>query len=227
MEALLRRLWGYTLEIFFPPICIRCRTYLLSREEREDLLCNECFGSIPIYKTVSWSPKFTLAAVSSYDNEAIKELIHALKYKKFLATRSPLEKLIMTYIKTVDLKKIVPEDALLIPIPLHRKRFRERGFNQAEVIAEILGKYLNLPVKHGLLLKTIDTPHQTLLRNKKERKESVKDSFEINRSAKLKDKNVILVDDIYTSGATINEAVRVLKKAGIKVALGFVIAKTQ
>ncbi len=226
MKALLRRFWGYTLEILFPSICLRCRSHLALEEEKRDLLCENCFNTIPIYKTVSFSPALTLAAVSSYDNEAIKELIHALKYKKFLAARSAIARLIDKYLDFVDLKNIILGDAIIIPIPLHKKRLRERGFNQAFEIANILGEKLGLVVNDKILVKIKNTAHQTSLKDKHERLSNVRNSFEIPSKGRVIGKTVILVDDVYTSGATMREAAKVLRRAGTRNIIGFVVAKT-
>jgi len=200
--------------------------YLKSEDEKGNLICNTCFNHISVYKTISYSPQFTLAAVTSYESSATRELLHAFKYKKFLGAGNAIEKLIEKYLNNVDIQNIVSGDSVIVPIPLHKKRMRQRGFNQAEEIAKILSKYLKLPVENKILVKTIDTPHQTTLENKLERKESVKNSFEISSKDLIKGKNVILVDDVYTSGATMNEAAKILRRAGVKNIIGFVVAKT-
>jgi ComF family protein len=221
-----KRLWGYALEIFFPPLCIRCRTYLSGEKDRENLLCSACFSRIPTYKTVSYSPNFSLAAVSSYENESLRELLHAFKYDRFTAVEVPLRKIVSEYLKTVDIKNVITADALVVPIPLHKKRLRQRGFNQSEYIARILGDMLSLSIESGALTRTKDTPHQTTQKTKKERVESLRGSFAVINDEKVKNKTVILVDDVYTTGATMTEASKTLRRGGAKEVIGFVVAKT-
>ncbi|OGY60540.1 MAG: hypothetical protein A3G58_02465 [Candidatus Colwellbacteria bacterium RIFCSPLOWO2_12_FULL_46_17] len=226
MKRAMQRAWGYVLQIFFAPLCIACGKYLERSGNNDVLICNTCFDSIPIYRTVFYGPTFALVAVTSYDNEAVMKLLHFFKYRRFVNSVYTLDRLIKTYLAGLDFKKLIPENAVIIPVPLYKKRLRERGFNQAEEIAKILGKYLNLPVEGTLLLKIKDTPHQTTLKNKAERKESVKNSFAVYEKSNVVDKGVILVDDVYTSGATMNEAVKMLRRTGAKNIVGFVIAKT-
>lgn len=104
---------------------------------------------------------------------------------------------------------------LLIPIPLHRKRREKRGYNQAEVLAWTLGKKLQLPVDTRSLLRKKNTKPQKEL-EAKERKQNMRDAFRVpdGREKFLKGKNILLVDDIYTTGATIDSAAKCLKQAG-------------
>lgn len=104
-------------------------------------------------------------------------------------------------------------DAIL-PIPLHKSKYRKRGFNQAQVLAEAIGKELDIPVLSDILVRIKNTSAQKNL-NDKERQENVKNAFKIvNNEVQLK--KILLVDDIYTTGSTIDSAARVLKGDGVK-----------
>jgi len=175
---------------------------------------------------VFYNPRFTLSAVSPYDNEAVRKLLQAFKYRGFEKAKSPIEALIGKYLDGVNLRNMLPKDTVIIPIPLHKKRLRERGFNQAEEIAKILGSYLGLSIQNKVLIKTLDTKHQTSLANKDERLKNVSGSLAISGDANLKGKNILLVDDVYTTGATMNEAIKVLRRSGTKEIFAFVVAKT-
>jgi len=190
------------------------------------MLCQTCFDGIPIYETVSVGPKFSLVAVSTYDNKALRELLHVFKYDRFLATQIPLASLIDKYLNNVNLSKTLPADTVVVPIPLHRKRLRERGFNQAEKIASIVSGRLELPMNNDMLIRIKDTPRQTTRKSKVERLESLRNSFEVTDKEAFMGRTIILVDDVYTSGATMSEAAKTLKKGGAKSILGFVVAKT-
>jgi len=225
MKNLTQKAWGYVLDILFPPLCVKCRVYLETDIEKQNLLCDSCFHGIPIYKTVSYSPKFVLAAVSSYENEALRNLLHAFKYSRFIAADVPIGKLIARYLNHVNIAGTLSPDTLVIPIPLHKNRLRQRGFNQADYIAKIIGKNLGLPIESNVLFRIKNTPHQTMLKNKKERIESLRGSFSVSNNTNLRGADIILVDDVYTSGATMNEAIKTLKRAGVKNVTCFVIAK--
>jgi ComF family protein len=105
------------------------------------------------------------------------------------------------------------EYSLLIPVPLHVKRLRERGFNQSLLLADKLGKKHKLPVSFSLLKRHKFTLTQTGL-NKTEREENIKGAFVVTDKKKVSDENIILVDDVYTTGATINECAKTLLKTG-------------
>lgn len=109
----------------------------------------------------------------------------------------------------------------LVPIPLHRKRLEKRGYNQAELIAEALGKRVNLPVKKKLMKRKINTKPQKDL-NPEERLKNIWGAF--TAAERLNGGNILLIDDIYTTGATLNQAAATLKKAGAQRVYFLVIA---
>ncbi|RDU22073.1 ComF family protein [Anaerosacchariphilus polymeriproducens] len=102
---------------------------------------------------------------------------------------------------------------VLIPVPLYKFKKRQRGFNQAEILADKLGKVLNIPVESNLVIRCKKTIPQKEL-SEKERKNNMKNAFKITQSA-VKLKRVMLVDDIYTTGSTIDEVAKILKKSGV------------
>ncbi|MDO8659225.1 MAG: phosphoribosyltransferase family protein, partial [Candidatus Parcubacteria bacterium] len=123
---------------------------------------------------------------------------------------------------------------ILIPIPLSKKRYRERGYNQAELICRELIKINNL--RHGvdmklekdILIKPKETEHQARIENRRERLKNIIGSFAIKNEklslSKIKNKNIILIDDITTTGATLNEARKVLKQNGARKIIAFTVA---
>lgn len=229
------------LDILFPPICLNCRAYLQTLEEKENLLCHPCFSGISIYSNI-FRPElqFKLAAIGSYGTSALRELLHYFKYNGFLAARIPLEKLIVRWSKTNPnlIPSILAPSSCVVPIPLHKNRLRKRGFNQAEIISEILGRHLNLPVEKNLLERIRETKSQIKMGSVKEREANVKASIQVREGEKAtlsRYGSIILVDDIYTSGSTMREAAKALRQGlrlssaecpGIKNITAFVIAKT-
>ena len=101
----------------------------------------------------------------------------------------------------------------LMPVPLHPKREKQRGFNQAGILARELGKRRGIEIIKGGLVKKRNVPPQTFLSGS-ERRENVSGAFHVVRAEKIKGKNLILVDDVFTTGATLTECCRVLKEAG-------------
>ena len=179
--------------------------------------------------------KFIVAAAADYKNPVVQEIIRALKYQKVRGAIRPIYFIIEKYLNTIRNLKLEIRNSVIIPLPLHHTKERKRGFNQAFLIAETLRQCLEAQlskeveppyVETEVLLKTRDAKSQTKAKDYEERKEFVKDSFEIKYPERIKGKNIILVDDIYTSGATMKEAVRVLKTAGAEKVIGFVVART-
>ena len=217
--------WELILDIFFPPICLNCKRYL-EDSEKDNLVCTSCLNGIEIYRTLFYSSSgMTLAAASSYSNPALRELIHSLKYKNFLKAQKPLGEILIKYLNNLNFKL---QDFVIVPVPLHKTRYRKRGFNQAELLAKIVGKYFNAPVEDKTLERIKGTKSQIELPDYKARHQNLKDSFAVNEklAVHFMGKRVLLVDDVYTSGATIKEAAKTLKKAGVKEIIALVVAKT-
>ena len=125
--------------------------------------------------------------------------------------------------------------AILVPIPLSRKRYRERGYNQAELICRELiridenkNSKENFRLENNILIKPKDTKHQAQIENRLERLKNIAGSFAIKNDRQnaelLKGMNLILIDDISTTGATLNEARKTLKQAGAKKVIAFTVA---
>ncbi|MBI2592964.1 MAG: ComF family protein [Candidatus Colwellbacteria bacterium] len=184
-----------------------------------------CFNSIGINSFVfREAGKYLVFAASSYENEILRNLIHQFKYNHLEALGAPLGRILIRYLETVEISLHHP---VVIPIPLHPRRLRSRGFNQAEELARIVGSHLQLPVETGILKRIKNTKSQIGLKNHDERRENIKNCFEVSsqNKEKVKNRNVLLVDDVYTSGATVEEAEKVLRRAGVKDVKVLVLAK--
>lgn len=114
---------------------------------------------------------------------------------------------------------------IIIPIPLHWKKEFIRGFNQSALIGNYLSKRLNKDLILSVLIKSKNTVSQTKL-SEKERKENIKGSYKIRNSHIIKDKTVLLIDDVYTTGATTEEAKKILLQSGAKKVIILTLAKT-
>ncbi|MBB6216407.1 ComF family protein [Anaerosolibacter carboniphilus] len=141
-----------------------------------------------------------------YDDN-IKKLVYDLKYhnKRYLAYH-------MAEMMTARFMKLEWEKPdVIVPIPLHPKKEKERGFNQSALIAKYIGESLDIPVEYRSVLRTKETETQNRL-NREERKENLKNAFQIIKSQKFTDKKVLILDDIYTTGSTMDACAKELCK---------------
>ncbi len=220
------------LRFLFPPQCHCCETFL---EEGEQGVCRGCFSKIrwiePPFCTICGVPflsgeieshpcgacltrrrYFTIARALGYYEGPFRETIHRWKYEeKNCLTRFFGEKLAEGFRRYWDVESF----DLLLPVPLHPCRLRERGFNQALLLVRELNRSTRIPYSKKLLRKKILTPPQVHL-SRAEREKAVRGSFDLQREEEVEGKLILLVDDVYTTGSTVNECARVLRKAGAK-----------
>jgi competence protein ComFC len=215
------------LELVFPSKCLAC-------SRSGSLLCLECLSDFPEAerKSADW-----IFPVYDYRHPPVKKALWALKYKgkKVLAevfAQAVYEKITEELSDLYVLENFT--SPLLIPIPLSAKRKRERGFNQSEVLCrEILKEHhmrtstdqsLILELGEKILIKPAETEHQARIRERKSRLRNIAGSFTAINQSRLKGRNVILIDDILTTGATLTEARKVLKLAGARKIVAFTVA---
>lgn len=218
------------LDWLYPPTCIACRKLipLNSKQPREMFLCEMCqtlfeplSGPIcntcgvptqnPVDRCVSCYGKtfyFTNNRGTFLYDELLRDLLLELKFKQDKQIAHSLGKLWAMHAQAFD----SDSNTFLVPLPLHPKKQRERGFNQAEILTLHLSSRLNIPTEYALI-RTVDTPPQSGL-HPRQRVENVTGAFEIAKEVSAAGKNYIIVDDIYTTGASLNECARVLKDAG-------------
>jgi competence protein ComFC len=159
----------------------------------------------------------------------VKKLIFQFKYKPHLTGLKAFlgDLFYESLIQYEEFEKAIEKfekEIILVPIPLSSKKFRKRGYNQAEILAKELGNKLEVNVVNGLE-RVKDTKTQVGL-NKKERQENIRGAFVVKKnSANFKDKRVILVDDVLTTGSTFSEAAKVLKQSGVRQVWAVALAK--
>lgn len=215
------------LELVFPSRCLGCA-------QRGSLLCPACLSEFPTAERESAEWIFPLY---DYRHPPVKKALWYLKYngRKQLAhvlAEAMYEKIAEELAELYLLENFT--SPLLIPIPLSPKRKRERGFNQSEILCrEIISEHtlrssraksINLELGRDLLIKPKETEHQARIRERKARLRNIVGSFTAINESKLKGRNVILIDDILTTGATLTEAKKVLKRAGARKIIAFTIA---
>lgn len=224
----LSKIWKAVLDVVFPPLCLNCRAYL--GQANGKVICGPCLNKIAVNKTL-FRPEadFILGAATDYSDKLVQALIHVFKYQFLTAVREPLGEILSRYLKISSLGDFLSRNrdrCLILPIPLHPLKEKRRGFNQAELLAEEISLRFNLPMETKLLARIKKTREQAKLKNNEERLENLKGGFKIIDSpTKLKEKIIVLVDDVYTSGSTMKEARRTLKRAGAHRVLGLVVAR--
>lgn len=182
------------------PYCSKCGLPFVSREG-EDHTCSGCLLERRYFRKAR--------AFGVYEGN-LMEAIHLFKYGKKTSLSQPLSALAReTFFQFWDSNSI----DLVISVPLHMKRLRERGFNQAHLLVRRWAKYEGIPLDGLTLSRRQWTEPQTNLSRAK-RQKNIKGAFSVRHPEKIKDQKILLVDDVYTTGATVNECARVLTKAG-------------
>lgn len=153
-----------------------------------------------------------------------KKIIKALKFRFAKEVSNDISLHLVNYLKNeID---ALPRNVYIVPIPLHKKRQNWRGFNQAEIIAESICERAGGKLVADLLLRVKQTKPQADL-DEKERIENIRGVFELNPKYQIRNSKIsyVLIDDVYTTGSTIREACKVLKRNGAKVVWGLTVAK--
>ncbi|MDO8470326.1 MAG: hypothetical protein Q7S84_04960 [bacterium] len=169
--------------------------------------------------------RFVLAAASDFRNQTVRELIHALKYRPAHRVALPLATLLAEYI--AGLAATLPPGILpLIPVPLHPRRERERGWNQAAVLARTLAGFCpgRFEVRDDVLRRIRYTEPQVSFRDRVWRAANISGSFACASETLPLGPIAVLIDDVSTTGATLGEAARVLRHAGVRTVIGLVVA---
>lgn len=230
------------LNFVFPPKCPLCGIFLTAEEEHL-FFCKECFGDIN-FITAPFCPRCGLPypanfpllsppceggghlcgqcnlnkrtfekarAIAYYDGTLLKS-IQQFKYNDRFAFIRPLGKLLGDYLMAL-------EDGfsygLIIPVPLHKKRLRERGFNQSSLLAKVVAKRTSIPLDVSSLRRVRWTEPQTNLSGK-EREKNVKGAFKVVKRDRVEGKKILLIDDVFTTGSTVNECAKALLRVGAK-----------
>jgi ComF family protein len=230
-------LFNLILDILFPKRCPGC----LALIKDDSNFCNHCLNQIKIYNSLFCfkcggrlydfkkichpNQKFILGAATNYNN-ITEKAIHLLKFKYISRTAQPLANLLINYFNQIlNYTSLNILNFIVIPIPLSKKRLRWRGFNQSELIAQIFANYFNLKLETDILFRVKHSKPQSEINDLNQRKLNVNKCFQIQNKDKIKNKNILLIDDIITTGSTVNEAVSVLKSAGARKIIVLAICK--
>lgn len=218
------------LEFIYPPRCVFCNEII--EVGKSKLICDNCKNNIRFIegdtclkcgKPLNDNEEKTCKQCLKYDfvykkgisllcyEGFARDAIHRFKYKNHPEYAKIFAQLMYDYSED----KTFFNANYLIPIPMFIKKKKSRGFNQAELIANEFSKISNIPVLEDVLIRIKKTKKQSDL-NFKERQNNIKDAFKVERSDRIKNKNILLIDDIYTTGSTINECSKILLDAGAR-----------
>jgi ComF family protein len=182
------------------PLCPRCGRPFPKSPEAPDHFCGDCLQSVFI---------FDGARSATHHAGVVRRGIHQLKFGGRLHWVPPLADLLVTCYR----REPSPRVDVILPVPLHLKRLRQRGFNQSGLLAKVLGRRVGLPVRYDVLVRKVSTEPQTRL-NRLQRLANVKDAFHVPDRGTVEGRCVIIIDDVYTTGTTLNECAKTLKTAG-------------
>lgn len=228
------------LDLIFPKRCASCKAF-------GSYLCPDCFARLsfttadiclvcnrhsidslthPICRTrYAIDGSFTSLVYTG----VMKRLIYTFKYKPYLIDLQQVltDLFYEGLIQKERFHGLLDANPMLIPIPLYASKLRSRGYNQAEILSRGLGKRFGLPTKN-LLQRVKNTPSQLKL-SREDRIRNIKDAFRLAKDKKqlVQNKTVLLVDDVLTSGATLSEAARALKRGGAEAVYGLALAHGQ
>ena len=226
---MLRRLASRGLDLLFPPECAVC-----SREG--SFLCTDCEPSLPRLvqpycrtcaepdraPVCSWcraeAPAYERIRAPYRYTGPVRDMVHDLKYANIRALAPTLGGLLANYLGPQRFNADV-----LAPVPLHPRRERSRGYNQAQLLAREVSRRALIPMADDRLLRSIDTPPQVAMSGREERRQNIEDAFQCTRDAT--GLRVLLIDDVVTTGSTMSACASALKDAGAVSVFGLALAR--
>lgn len=212
----------FLLNFIFPSNCIICK-------KADFDICRECLFSCPLNEkeNIDW-----IYSIFDFKDPVVKKSIWLLKYKN--------KKYFAEFFGEILYEKIIEElsdleifenfkNPILIPVPLSKEKRKERGFNQTELLCENILKHATENNKNFSYLKNIiqknkNTKNQARIKNKRERIENIKNAFTLKNPEQIKKQNIIIIDDVTTTGATLKEIKKILKQNGARKVIAFTVA---
>ena len=226
LKSIIRSFFNSLIDFLYPPLCLSCQRLL---QRGSDYVCPHCWNSIQV--ATRESPLFVetsdklaasgvvdgLVSLYVFEKEGVfQRIVHNLKYAGVQALGLELGR---------RLGRLVIEDGIradaIVPVPLHRRKFRERGYNQAELIARGVSEVSEIPVRCDLVRRKKYTKTQTVL-SIDERRVNMKEAFEVAplRKSEIRDKKFLVIDDVITTGSTLIACAATLRAAGALGVIG-------
>jgi ComF family protein len=230
------------LDILLPPFCLGCK--------REGVyLCKQCRNGIdefryflcPVCKRRSIDGRLDdscrkvcgltrfFGSPLPYADKTVRLLIHAFKYQRVKNLATPLSRILIEFLERNQFTGVLErygKNLALVPVPLYDFRARDRGFNQAAEIAREIGAHYDIKILEKNLIKKKNTPPQAEVKGEEARMKNIENAFATKNPLFFQGKIVLLVDDVYTSGATMRECARVLKTSGAAQVWGITVARS-
>lgn len=210
----------YIIRFIYPPVCAICLN------EADRYLCSKCRkwvnfkskNNVDVYRNKSYKKHLYIFEYEGIIRKRILE--YKFKNKSYLSYG--LAETILCNKKNIS---FIKEYDYLLPVPMHKSRIKTRGYNQSELIAECIARKVNCKLlKRDILIKSKNIVAQSSL-DKNKRMENIKNAFCVKNSKMIQGKKILLLDDIYTTGSTVNECSRILSEAGAKEIGVLTIAK--
>ena len=245
MRATIKKIIFAIRAIAYPRRCAGCGDQ--TEEATDALLCGRCAAQMP-HRAFATCPTckrrvvfgirgapheharclrkapYILVSPGWYGMPMIRNAIHEYKYGGIRKLAEPLGNMLAESIITAAIPHI--KTYTVVPVPLHPKKQRSRGFNQAEEIGRVLARNLDLSMSDDALVRTRHTRPQAKLESWEERSENISKAFSVLNTESVSGKRVLLIDDITTSGATLGEAARALRAGGAKAVIAATIARS-
>ncbi|MFC1557279.1 ComF family protein [candidate division KSB1 bacterium] len=211
-----KRLASAIIDFVYPRLCLTCRN---SIPDEKTLICGKCWHGInrnsrhivtsgarfipgkKYFSFISWRFKYS---------DVMREAVRLFKFNDYHSLYRRFGEEMAETVRNIP--ELSRADAL-VPVPLHKARQRERGYNQSELLARTVSEFTGIPL-HSSLLRIRNNRPQSLISGRKEKIENVRGIFEVRSPEEVNGKRIILVDDVVTTGATVNECSRVLAGAG-------------
>ena len=213
-------IWNSLAGFIYPRLCLGCNRRLLAQE---NVLCIECTELLPQtnYHHVKDNATFQrlegrvelnfATSLGYYTKEGLLQyLIHELKYKRNEDAGKFMGQKLANALKNIDWIKDVN---LIVPVPLHKHKQQARGYNQSAIIANVIAKNRGVRLSIGNLIRIVDTDSQTT-KGREQRLENMKEAFIVQNKPEFASKHILLVDDILTTGATIEQCALIMQQAG-------------
>jgi len=217
--------FGVLFNLLYPQDCLLCGGRI--RELTVSPVCGDCIEKIRINPEASYIEgktenfAFDRAFYATTYDEAVKKCVCSFKYGGRPQMARPLGKLMCDF----ALSSMADEEIdMIVPVPLHPVKLRERQFNQSELLAAILAEKINKSVVRDRVKRVRYTAPQTEL-NRDQRARNVRGAFLVGKNADFKEKAVLLVDDVLTTGATLHECAKAIKDAGAKKVVALALAR--
>jgi len=210
-------------------LCSKCLNSIKLKSNFECIGCKRPFPKgMTCYLCVKTYHVDQLLIAADFEDKLVEKSIKLMKYNFIFDLAAPLSLLVNRYLKHLAKEKsinIFESNPILIPVPLHKRRFNWRGFNQAELLAKnIAGNFL-MSIFNDVIYKTKIIKPQAITEDREERMQNVIGAFECRGHDRIDGKDIILIDDVCTTGATLNECARVLKENGARKVIALVVAR--